>query len=159
MGVLRSTPKLWKVYVKAPLAGPAHVVRYLSRYVHRIAIANSRITHYDGQNATFRYKDRADGNATRLRTVSGADFARLFLQHVLPPRFVRIRHYGILATRRRKDLARCRELLGAKPMMPREKDPSWDKAYERLFGHNPLLCPACKIGILVRRAVLPAIGK
>jgi hypothetical protein len=44
-------------------------------------------------------------------------------------------------------------------MMPREKDPSWDKAYERLFGQDPLLCPACKIGILVRRAVLPAIGK
>jgi hypothetical protein len=156
---LRRTPKVWNVYVKAPLAGPAHVVRYLSRYVHRIAISNSRITDYDGQNVTFRYKDRADGNATAFRTVSGAEFARLFLQHVLPPRFVRIRHYGILATRRRKDLARCRELLGAKPAVPRQKDPSWDKAYERLFGHNPLLCPACKIGILVRRAVLPPIGK
>ncbi len=108
---------------------------------------------------TFRYKDRAQGGVTSFRTVSGVDFARLFLQHVLPPRFVRIRHYGILATRRRRDLARCRELLGAKPLVPRPKDPSWDKAYERLFGENPLLCPVRKTGILVRRAVLPAIGK
>ena len=110
LALLRRTPKTWNVYVKPPLAGPGHVVRYLSRYVHRIAIANSRITDYDGENVTFRYKDRADGNATKYRTVSGPDFARLFLQHVLPPRFVRIRHYGILAATKR---AGSRSLSGA----------------------------------------------
>jgi hypothetical protein len=118
LALLRRTPKTWNVYAKRPLAGPGHVVRYLSRYVHRIAIANSRITHYDGESVTFRYKDRAAGNVTKHRTVSGPAFARLFLQHVLPPRFVRIRHYGILAARRRDDLARCRELLGAPPATP-----------------------------------------
>ena len=123
--MLRRTPKTWNVYAKRPLAGPGHVVRYLSRYVHRIAIANSRITSYDGNSVTFRYKDRADGNDTKYRTVSGPDFARLFLQHVLPPRFVRIRHYGLLAARRRHDLARCRELLGAPPVTPPEKDANW----------------------------------
>ena len=101
LALLRRTPKTWNVYAKRPLAGPAHVVRYLSRYVHRIAIANSRITDYNGESVTFRYKDRADGNVTKHRTVSGLHFARLFLQHVLPPRFVRILHYGILAPRRR----------------------------------------------------------
>ncbi len=99
LALLRRIPKTWNVYAKRLLAGPGHVVRYLSRYVHRIAITNSRITNYDGESVTFRYKDRAHGNATQHRTVSGQDFARLFLQHVLPPRFVRIRHYGILATR------------------------------------------------------------
>ena len=94
---------------------------------------------------------------TRLRTVSGAEFARLFLQHVLPPRFVRIRHYGLLAARSGKDLARCRELLGAPPAVPREKDPSWDKAFERLFGSHPLRCPACHTGILVRVCALPPV--
>jgi hypothetical protein len=157
LALLRRTPKKWNVYAKQPLAGPGHVVRYLSRYVHRIAIANSRITHYDGKSVTFRYKDRAHGNLTKHRTLSGPDFARLFLQHVLPPRFVRIRHYGILAARRREHLARCRELLGAQPATPREKDASWLVAFERLFGINPLRCPACKTGVLVATRILPAM--
>lgn len=155
LALLRRTPKVWNVYVKRPLAGPAHVVRYLSRYVHRIALANSRITAYDGETVTFRYKDRTDGNVTKHRTVSGADFARLFLQHVLPPRFVRIRHYGFLAATKRQDLARCREILGAPPPAPRGKDATWVEAFERLFGENPLLCPACKVGVLVKTRVLP----
>jgi hypothetical protein len=152
---LRRTPKTWNVYAKRPLAGPGHVVRYLSRYVHRIAIANSRITHYDGQTVTFRYKDRADGNKTKHSTLSGPDFARRFLQHVLPPRFVRIRHFGLFAARRREDLARCRELLGAQPQVPRVKDANWVVAFERLFGENPLQCPACKTGVLVVTRTLP----
>jgi hypothetical protein len=152
---LRRTPKTWNVYAKRPLAGPGHVVRYLSRYVHRIAIANSRITHYDGHTVTFRYKDRSDGNALKHRTLSGPDFARRFLQHVLPPRFVRIRHFGLFAARRREDLARSRELLGAQPQPPREKDASWAVAFERLFGENPLQCPACKTGVLVVTRSLP----
>jgi hypothetical protein len=155
LALRRRTPKTWNVYAKRPLAGPGHVVRYLSRYVHRIAIANSRITAYDGERVTFRYKDRTDANKTRHRTVSGPDFARLFLQHVLPPRFVRIRHYGLLAATKRKDLARCREMLGAQPVAPREKDATWVQAFERLFGGNPLLCPACKTGVLVVTRVLP----
>lgn len=155
LALLRRTPKTWSVYAKQPLAGPGHVVRYLSRYVHRIAIANSRITDYDGHSVTFRYKDRADGNLTKHRTVSGLDFARLFLQHVLPPRFVRIRHYGLFAARRREDLARCRAMLGAQPQALPEKHASWAVAFERLFGSNPLQCPACKTGVLVVTHTLP----
>ena len=154
LALLRRTPKKWNVYVKRPLAGPRHVVRYLSRYVHRIAIANSRITDYDGKNVTFRYKDRADANTTKHRTVGGPEFAKLFLQHVLPPRFVRIRHYGILAARSRHHLARCRELLNARSQQPAPKDTTWTAAYERLFGSNPLCCPACKTAILVATRVL-----
>jgi hypothetical protein len=156
LSLLRRTPKTWNVRAKAPLAGAGHVVRYLSRYVHRIAIANSRITHYDGQSVTFRYKDRADGNKTKERVVSGPDFAKLFLQHVLPSRFVRIRHYGILAARRREDLALCRELIGALSAPTREKDANWVAAFERLLGYNPLQCPACKTGVFVMTRVLPA---
>jgi hypothetical protein len=159
LALLRRTPKKWNVYAKRPLAGPGHVVRYLSRYVHRIAIANSRITNYDGNSVTFRYKDRAHGNVTKHRTLSGPDFARLFLQHVLPPRFVRIRHYGLLAARRREHLARCRELLGAPPVTPPEKDANWALAFQRLFGTNPLRCPACKTGVLVATRVLPPMRK
>lgn len=153
LGPLRNTPETWNVYAKPPLPGPAHVVRYLSRYVHRIAIANSRITAYDGQMVTFRYKHRARGT-TEARTVTAAQFAKLFLQHVLPPRFVRIRHYGFLSARRRTDLDRCRELIGAAQAETREKDPTWVAAFERLFGLNPLLCPACKTGVMLVRQVL-----
>ena len=159
LALLRGTPKKWNVYVKRPLAGPGHVVRYLSRYVHRIAIANSRITHYDGKSVTFRYKDRTEGNLPKPRTVGGPEFAELFLQHVLPPRFVRIRHYGILAMKRRDHLARCRELLGARPPASAQKDTSWVVAHERLFGSNPLRCPACKTGVLLVTRVLPPMRR
>lgn len=157
LALLRRTPKVWNVFAKPPLAGPGHVVRYLSRYVHRIAIANSRITAYDGQSVTFRYKDRTAGNVTSEATVPGPDFARIFLQHVLPVRFVRIRHYGLLAARRRADLARCRHLLGAATAAPRVKDADWTAAFERLFGSNPLQCPACNTGTLVVLRGLPPL--
>jgi hypothetical protein len=89
--------------------------------------------------------------------VTGAEFAQLFLQHVLPSRFVRIRHYGLFAARKRQHLARCRELLGAPPAPPPQKDASWVVAFERLFGSNPLQCPACKTGVLVATRLLPPL--
>ena len=153
----RASKKHWKVYAKPPLAGPRHVVRYLSRYVHRIAISNSRLLAYDGKDVVFRYKDRTDGNTVKTLKLSGADFARRFLQHVLPARFVRIRHYGLLAARRRKDLALSRERLGAAPSPTIEKDASWVAAFERLFGSNPLQCPRCKVGTLETRQILPPL--
>jgi hypothetical protein len=113
--IARAGHKTWVVNVKRPLAGPAHVVRYLSRYTHRIAITNSRITSYDGQTVVFRYQNRQTGQTAHER-LSGQEFARRFLRHVLPDRFVRIRHYGLLAARRTRDLARCRELRGAPPL-------------------------------------------
>ncbi len=76
---------------------------------------------------------------------------------MLPPRFVRIRHYGFFAARKRHELARCRKLLGAQPAKPRQKDASWVAAFERLFGSNPLQCPACKTGVLVATRLLPPI--
>ena len=153
----RASMKTWKVYAKPPLDGPHHVVRYLSRYVHRIAISNSRILAYDGSEVILRYKDRADRNRVKTLGLSGEKFSRRFLAHVLPDRFVRIRHYGLLAARRRKDLARCRELLGAPPAPRKPKDKNWVAAFERIFGHSPLLCPACKNGIMESRRTLPPL--
>jgi hypothetical protein len=151
--IARAGQKTWGIRIEPPLEGPSHVVDYLSRYVHRIAISNSRIVHYDGHTVVFRYKNRQDGGKTRTASVSGGKFARLFLQHVLPDRFVRIRHYGLLASRRRSDLDRCRDQLGAPPpsQVPKE---TWDVAFRRLFGKDPLLCPRCQIGRFVVRDVL-----
>lgn len=154
--IARAGHKTWNIRIEPPLDGPAHVVAYLSRYVHRIAISNSRILRYDGRTVVFRYKDRKDGGKTKPVSVSGEKFARLFLQHVLPNRFVRIRHYGLLAARRREDLERCRTQLGG-PKSPRIENESWDVAFRRLFGTDPLLCPRCRIGRLVVREVLPPL--
>jgi hypothetical protein len=104
----------WVVYAKRPFAGPAAVLAYLSRYTHRVAIANRRLLTLDERGVTFRWKDyRAEGR-TRHKTMSlsSAEFMRRFLLHVLPGGFHRIRHYGLLANARRKcNLATARTLL------------------------------------------------
>jgi len=108
----------WVVYAKRPFAGPEAVLAYLSRYTHRVAIANSRLVAMDEHGVTFRWKDYRAKGRTRHKTMTlGADeFMRRFLLHVLPAGFHRIRHYGLLANGSRKaNLARVRELLNAMP--------------------------------------------
>jgi hypothetical protein len=144
----RAAHKTWVVNVKAPLAGPQQVVRYLSRYAHRIAISNSRLVHYDMQQVTFRYKDRAH-NQSATCTLPAAQFCQRFLQHVLPDRFMRIRHYGLLAARCRPTLALCRRLLGVAPPSPAPKE-TWQQACLRLFGRDPTLCPKCQRGHMLK---------
>jgi hypothetical protein len=109
---LRATE--WVVYAKRPFAGPAAVLAYLSRYTHRVAIANSRLVAMDQGQVTFRWKDyRAKGRTRhKTMTLAAGEFMRRFLLHVLPSGFHRIRHYGLLANAgRREHLARARELL------------------------------------------------
>jgi hypothetical protein len=108
----------WVVYAKRPFAGPEAVLAYLSRYTHRVAIANSRLVALDERGVTFGWKDYRAKGRTRHKTMTlGADeFMRRFLLHVLPGGFHRIRHYGLLANAGRKaNLARVRELLHAVP--------------------------------------------
>ena len=91
--------KKWFVYAKPPFGGPAHVLRYLGRYTHRIAISNHRLTSFDGEKVTFRWRDYAHGNKQRLMTLDAVEFLRRFFLHVLPKGFVRIRRYGLLSNR------------------------------------------------------------
>jgi hypothetical protein len=104
----------WVVYAKRPFAGPAAVLAYLSRYTHRVAIANSRLIALDDRGVTFKWKDyRAKGKTkVKTMTLSAGEFMRRFLLHVLPRGFHRIRHYGLIANAGRRDnLAKARELL------------------------------------------------
>ncbi|MBZ9937014.1 IS91 family transposase [Mesorhizobium sp. BR1-1-16] len=106
--------KRWVVYAKAPFAGPEAVLAYLSRYTHRVAISNSRLTSFDQGGVTFRYKDSRRNGADRqqMMTLAADEFIRRFLIHVLPRGFHRIRHYGLLAGSACKaSLALARELL------------------------------------------------
>lgn len=104
----------WVVYAKRPFAGPEAVLAYLSRYTHRVAIANSRLVALDERRVTFRWKDYRDKGKTRHKTMtlSADEFMRRFLLHVLPGGFHRIRHFGLLANaNRREGLQKARELL------------------------------------------------
>jgi hypothetical protein len=145
----------WVVYAKAPFGGAEHVLKYLARYTHRVAISNSRILSIEDGKVTFLWKDYADGNKTKTMTLDAVEFIRRFLLHVLPVGFVRIRQFGFLANRaRREKLALCRALLGA-PAAPLRAAVD-EKAEEKR-------CPVCKTGhmVLVRscqtvaRAALP----
>src|SRR5690554_3023801 len=110
--------KRWVAYAKAPFAGPEAVLAYLSRYTYRVAISNSRLLRFDGNEVTFRYKDYRRGGADRqqVMTMAANEFIRRFLIHVPPGGFHRIRHYGLLAGSARKDCpAQARERLGVAP--------------------------------------------
>ncbi len=148
----RAARKSWVVYSKRPFSGPDQVIRYLSRYTHRIAISNSRLVSHIKGRVTFRYRDRTDPKRKKLLTLGGKEFARRFLIHVLPRGFVRLRHYGLLANAIRRDsIRRCREILGVKYSAPVEQPPAptWDQLLLELTGIDPLLCPRCREGRLV----------
>src|SRR5271168_4949921 len=116
--------KEWVVYAKPPFGDPAHVLRYLGRYTHRIAISNHRLLDFDGEKVAFRYKDYAHGGKQRIMTLHATEFLRRFFLHVLPRGFVRIRHFGLLANRFRNQM-----LPLARTLLARN-------------GHQPLLQPA-----------------
>jgi len=111
--------KDWVVYCKKPFKSPWHVVRYLGRYTHRVAISNSRIESFGGNSVTFRWKDYRNHNRVKLMTLDATEFVRRFLLHVLPSGFTRIRHYGILSSRNiGTKLALCIKLAGVRPVVP-----------------------------------------
>jgi hypothetical protein len=137
----------WIVYCKAPFAGPEQVLRYLSRYTHRIAISNRRLVSADDGGIAFRWKDyRQDGLARwKTMTLAPAEFIRRFLIHVLPKGFHRIRHYGLLANaNRRKTIARARELLAVACIRQTATEPpsgDGNDADQPCVAPQP--CPCC----------------
>ena len=134
----------WVVDAREPFAGPRQVLRYLSRYTHRRAISNRRLIAADLNGVTFRYKDyRIDGPGRyKTMTLATDEFIRRFLIHVLPKRFHRIRHYGLLASgNRAANIARARELL-ATPSPSKEPQPSEPTATDEQHV-LPCPCPCC----------------
>jgi hypothetical protein len=135
--------KKWVVYAKRPFRDPAHVIKYLARYTHRVAISNGRLIEMQDRRITFRWRDSSDANRQKLMTLDVIDFIRRFLLHVLPSGFVKIRHFGFMANRhRRQSVALCRSLLlpVAEPI-PLVLTENQQSAIERR-------CPACGNGRL-----------
>jgi hypothetical protein len=123
--------KDWVVYAKPPFGGAEHVLNYLARYTHRVAISNHRLIAFENDRVSFRWRDYAHGGKKKIMTVSAHEFLRRFLLHVLPGGLVRIRHFGLFANRRRSAaLERCRALLAVVPSVDSTEPPS-------------LRCPSC----------------
>jgi hypothetical protein len=143
----------WVVYAKPPFAGPRAVLKYLGRYTHRIAIANSRLLELTDTHVSFKWKDYAHANKQKVMTLTHAEFIRRFLLHAVPKGFVRIRYFGFLSPAVKKEkLARCMELLGVKPLVPLGDDidkKAWDLLLKELVGKDPWCCPLCSKGRLV----------
>jgi hypothetical protein len=148
--------KNWVVYTRAPFNGPGKVLDYLGRYTHRVAISNNRIVKTADGMVVFRYRDRRDGDTVKTTTVPAVEFIRRFLLHTLPDGFMRIRHFGFLSSRRKKDdLPRCRKLLGLPEEAPRPAAKSALDLLMELTGVDPTKCPRCETGRMVRVAELP----
>lgn len=142
----RLTRHDWVVYCKPPFSGPEHLVKYLGRYTHRIAISNDRILALDDGAVTFSWCDRTQGDRQRVMTLDAVEFLRRFVLHVLPNGFQRIRHYGLHANRcDAVRLARCRAFLGARPPAPVATETTAE-AVLRLTSFDLLRCPACGEG-------------
>jgi len=130
---LEEQKKGWVVYAKPPFGGSEHVLQYLARYTHRVAISNHRIVSVDDSHVTFQWKDYARNNQQRTTPLTHEDFLRRFLQHILPKGLPRIRYFGWLANRRRgRLLPLCRTLLQQDPNPP-------------VIPENPYVphCPRC----------------
>ena len=150
--------KKWVVYCKPPFDGAKGVLQYLGRYTHRIAISNNRILTADNGTVNFRWRDYADGNQQKTMTLKVDEFIRRYLLHVLPDRYVRIRHFGLLANRSRKDnITLCRELLGTSAVIEpnKEKKETWQEQLLRICGIDVTVCPVCREGTMSRVDELP----
>ena len=148
--------KKWVVYCKPPFDGAKGVLQYLGRYTHRIAISNNRILANQNGKVSFLWRDYADDNRQKTMTLKADEFIRRFLLHVLPHRFVRIRHFGLLANRNRKDnIALCREILADKSS-PKEnlKKETWQEQLLRIAGIDVTICPVCQKGKMQRIEIL-----
>lgn len=143
----------WVVYAKPPFGSPEQVLKYLARYTHRVAISNARLVSVTSDHVSFRYKDYRKGSAKGVMRLTTAEFTRRFLLHVLPCAFVRIRHFGFLSNRSRKEkLALCRTLLGSTAPGQTDSAESESPAADEPPGDR---CPVCQDGHMIVVTPLP----
>ena len=133
--------KKWVIYAKQPFGGPRQVLEYLGRYTHKVAISNHRITQMDAQRVSFSYKDYRKGGQKKLMSLELWEFIRRFAMHILPRGFVRIRHYGFLASRHKaRKLKLARHAL-ANPSELRTSPKPFKRPKPNTY--DPQICPCC----------------
>ena len=146
----------WITYAKRPFAGPEQVLEYLGRYTHRVAISNNRIKSIAQGHVSFEYKDRADNDTIKTMTVSANEFIRRFLLHVLPYNFMKIRYFGFLSHRnKRQAIKLIRKFIGSDTAIPEKKKETIFEMMLRLTGKDISCCPKCKKGKMTIIKELP----
>jgi hypothetical protein len=137
----------WVVYAKEPIPDPRHVLKYLARYTHRVAISNHRLVALEDSQVTFRYKDYTHGHRLRTLTLDAVEFLRRLMLHVPPRGFHRLRHFGFLANRvRQEKLVQCRTLLGHALQSLVQQEAAASKPPEGTAGEPGAVCPVCQQG-------------
>src|SRR4249920_3082166 len=147
--------KSWIVYAKKPFGSPVHVLDYLGRYTHRVALSNDRILSVPNGKITFSYRDRKQNRKKKTMTLDAHEFIRRFLLHVIPKGFVRVRHFGVLANRSKSLLSKCRQLLDLSSALPKLPSKSVHQLMLELTGIDITRCPLFQKGTLVFLADLP----
>ena len=123
------------------------MIEYLGPYTHKVAISNRRLINVDDSGVTFRWRDYRD-NREKVMTLQGVAFLRRFCRHILPRRFVRIRHYGLLSTNRRPELRNLQKTYGMKPVLQKSKKHCKELGRQYL-GYDPDLFPCCVKGLMI----------
>lgn len=147
--------KNWVVYAKQPFLGPSQVIEYLGRYSHKIAISNHRIKNIENGKVSFSYKDYANASEQKLMTLDAVEFLRRFCLHILPPKFMKIRHYGFLASRVKAKLKehqlkmRCTEPGQAGSVTEKKEKLDWKEITKNKLGFDVDQCPCCKTGKMI----------
>lgn len=141
--------KEWIVYSKAPFSSAEYVLQYLGRYTHRVAISDNRIIKVDKEEVIFKWRDYKDKNKEKIMSLKSVEFIRRFTMHILPDRFVKIRHYGILGNRNKKlKFKRCLEIFRLKPK--EFENLSSAELFFKLTGINIGKCNNCEKGNLIK---------
>lgn len=147
--------KEWVVYSKPPFKTASCVVEYLGRYTHRIAISNNRILKLEDGNVTFKWRDYKDCNRWKEMTLSATEFIRRFLMHVLPQRFMKIRHFGFLSSRGKQlNLTKCKTMTNT---FTKNKRLSTEEILIKILGRKPSVCKSCGFDGLVRTGLAPPL--
>jgi hypothetical protein len=136
----------WVVYAKEPFVGAEQVIEYLGRYTHKVAIGNHRLLNVDETGVRFSWRDYRD-NKLKVMPLEGAEFLRRFCVHILPKRFVRIRHYGLLSTSHRQELRELQQAFGISIQKIREKK-NWKDVCKERLKYDPDICPHCGKGYM-----------
>jgi len=154
---LRKKP--WVVYAKKPFGSPDHVLDYLGRYTHRVALSNDRILSAHNGEITFTYRDRKNHDPRKPMKLDTEEFIRRFLLHVIPKGLMRVRHFGFLANNSKGRLSKCRQLMGLLPPLPKPPQRSAHELMLELTGIDLMRCPRCQNGTLIFVAYLPAFSQ
>jgi hypothetical protein len=154
LDLLYDEKKKWVVYTEPSFKNTTHIINYLGRYTHRVAISNDRIISVDEESVTFKWKDYKDKSKQKIMKLPAHEFIRRFLLHVLPKAFCKIRYYGIYASKNQQiGLLKCRKALGQVLKKPKLHGLSWQDVLIKIAGKNVFQCPVCKKGHLVMDSI------